>query len=105
MAAVLPKRAGLLLFTSQMLIVIATPGSGMAEPCNPIIDGTYCATQMPKSRTSAPSSNSNSMNPIRSIGSDLRGGGISRDTPGTLGGISIRGSGVCVGLLSRGRCN
>ncbi len=84
------------------LIAIAIPSPAKTEPCNPIIDGTYCATQMPKDR--AVKSSSKGMNPIRPIGSDFDWSG-SQDTPGTLGSISFRGSGTCFGSIVRSRCS
>jgi hypothetical protein len=71
-----------------------------AQPCNPVIDGTYCAEQLPRQRvytTSRPP-----MKPIENIGSAISAGS---DTPGTLGGIMYRGDGTnCIGLLRRGTC-
>ncbi len=83
------------------LVVIAIPGAARAEPCNPIIDGTYCATQMPKARAVQPS---RGMNPIGSIGSDF-GSNTSQDSPGTLGSISFGGGSRCVGSMIRSRCS
>lgn len=40
-----------------------------AQPCNPVIDGTYCATQMP--RTNSPSQSRVTMTPIQDIGSAI----------------------------------
>ena len=31
-------------------VVLASGEARSDEPCNPILDGTYCATQMPKNR-------------------------------------------------------
>ena len=71
----------------------------MAQACNPVIDGTYCAEQ-----------------PIRRSGSASSGGtfgtmqGIARgmtpweDQPGTLGAITFRGGETCIGLFRRGSC-
>ncbi len=90
-------------FVALALIAIMLPGPGKAEPCNPIIDGTYCATQMPKGRAAQLSSKD--MNPIRSIGGDF-GSNTSQDQPGTLGSISLRGGGDrCFGTIVRGRCS
>jgi hypothetical protein len=102
MASALAKLAGFQLVIPA-LIAIAIPSPGMTEPCNPIIDGTYCATQMPKER--ATGSSSRDMNPIRSLGSDF-GSNTSLDPPGTLGSISFRGGGNrCFGTIVRSRCS
>jgi hypothetical protein len=62
-------------------------------PCNPLIDGTYCAT-----------ANSNPITTgIQSLSSDLSGGG---DPPATLGAINFSGSGgvQCIGLFRQTAC-
>jgi hypothetical protein len=65
-----------------------------------VIDGTYCAEQMPRARTSPPPP---MIRPIGSIGSAIS---TSNTPAGTLGGISIRSGGsTCIGLLRRGACN
>jgi hypothetical protein len=80
---------------------IASPAFA-AEPCNPIIDGTYCATQMPKNRGYATSSGG--MKPLddysRLVPSAAVGG-----TPGTLIGIGVQGNRSCFGLLRRTACD
>jgi len=73
----------------------------VAQPCNPVIDGTYCASQpiRPKS-TSRPTSIG--MQPVQSIASDLS---IGSDQPATFGAITFQGGGSrCIGLLRRGSC-
>jgi hypothetical protein len=73
----------------------------VAEPCNPVIDGTYCATDMRRPGSSTRSSAG--MRPIQSIGGDIL---VGQDQPATFGGITFQGSGTqCIGLLRRGRCN
>jgi outer membrane lipoprotein SlyB len=73
-----------------------------AQPCNPLIDGTYCATQMPRGQSTTQQPRVE-MRPIQDLGSAITGS----NSPATLGGISIRGSGggTCIGLLRRGACN
>jgi hypothetical protein len=71
------------------------------QPCNPVIDGTYCATQMPRGSTWSPQSGP-MMNPISDLGRSISGEPTS---PATLGGITIRGGQTCIGLLRRGACN
>ena len=72
------------------------------EPCNPIIDGTYCATNMPKNRGYVRSGGG--MTPLedysRLVPSAAVGG-----TPGTLIGIGTQGKSTCFGLLRRSSCN
>jgi hypothetical protein len=68
-------------------------------PCNPVIDGTYCASAA-NSPTTAPQSPSG-MAPIQSVASDL---GIGGDSPATLGAITFSGSGTCIGLFRRMSC-
>jgi hypothetical protein len=71
-----------------------------AQPCNPVIDGTYCASQpIRRSDTLAPRANGT---PMIGMGRDLA---LSRDEPATFGAITFRGDGTrCVGLLTRGNC-
>jgi hypothetical protein len=64
--------------------------------CNPVIDGTYCASQGgPIGPPSMPR--------IQSMASDLGIGG--GDPPATLGAITFSGSGTtCIGLFRRISC-
>ena len=72
------------------------------EPCNPIIDGTYCATNMPRDRGYVRPSGG--MTPLedysRLVPSAAVGG-----TPGTLIGIGTQGKRTCFGLLRRSVCD
>lgn len=72
------------------------------EPCNPIIDGTYCATNMPKNRAYARSTRGMTAleDYSRLVPSAAVGG-----TPGTLIGIGMQGSRTCFGLLRRSACD
>ena len=71
------------------------------QPCDPLIDGTYCATQGGRLSSTAPSQVS--MAPIQSLGGDLS---LGQTQPGTLGAITFNGGGtICIGLLRRGACN
>jgi hypothetical protein len=75
--------------------------AAVAEPCNPVIDGTYCATNM--RRPGDATRSSAGMRPIQSIGSDIL---VGQDQPATFGAITFQGSGTrCIGLLRRGGCN
>lgn len=79
---------------------VIVAGQARAQPCNPVIDGTYCA----EANISSNSSRSRvSISPIQSLGGDLFS---PQDQPATLGAITFRGDGTqCIGLLRRGRCN
>jgi hypothetical protein len=80
-------------------LVLPNP-AGAQQPCNPVIDGTYCAEQM---RGGSGSSRSGvTMNPIQDFGRSISG---TPTSPATLGGISVRGGSTCIGLLRRGACN
>lgn len=71
------------------------------QPCDPLIDGTYCATQGGRLSRTAPSQIS--MAPIQSLGGDLS---LGQTQPGTLGAITFNSGGtICIGLLRRGACN
>jgi hypothetical protein len=72
------------------------------EPCNPIIDGTYCATNMPKNRGEVRSTRGMTQleDYSRLVPSATVGG-----TPGTLIGIGTRGNRTCFGLLRRSACD
>src|SRR5262245_17229656 len=74
--------------------------SAAAEPCNPVIDGTYCATQVIRKRDV--SASGSKFAPMQGIARDI---GPWTDQPATLGGITFRGSETCIGLLRRGACN
>lgn len=92
-----------LLVFAVTLSLTSFPGQAVAEePCNPIIDGTYCATNMPKHR--APVDSARGMTPLgdytRLVPSAVAGG-----TPGTLFGISVQGDRTCFGLLRRSTCH
>ena len=86
---------------AALVLAFHAPGAAQQQPCNPVIDGTFCAEQMPRSR---PGAQPPMIRPIGSIGSSISS---TNNTPaGTLGGISIRSGGqTCVGLLRRGACS
>jgi hypothetical protein len=68
-------------------------------PCNPVIDGTYCASQGGSPVTAQSPAG---VAPMQSLSSDLAMGG---DPPATLGAISFSGAGSgCIGLLRRMAC-
>jgi hypothetical protein len=80
-----------------LMLVLGAPA--MAQPCNPVIDGTYCAEFSARRPDLAPSR----LGAMRNIGNDIVSG---QDQPATLGAITFGGSGSrCIGLLRRGSCN
>ena len=83
-------------------LLFALQGSPTAQSCNPVIDGTYGATQQSRRPSSTRSGGRVTMQPVQSIASDLSLDG--GDMPGTLGAITFQGSSVCIGLLRRGAC-
>lgn len=95
------------LMSGALLVALAVlPHAGIVlaqQPCNPIVDGTYCATQGGKPRTSSGGGSANSLPPIGSIADDLFPGD---DRPGTLGAITFQGYGTrCIGLMRQSKCN
>jgi hypothetical protein len=72
------------------------PQQQAQQPCNPLIDGTYCAS-------ADIAAGAQSMPRIQSLSSDLGIGG--GDPPATLGAITFSGSGAtCIGLFRRASC-
>jgi hypothetical protein len=90
---------------ARIVLVVVLAGvlsaPALAEPCNPVIDGTYCATQTIR-RENAPTSSGVRLSPIQGIARDI---GPSTDPTGTLGAITFRGSETCIGLFRRGACS
>jgi hypothetical protein len=85
------------------VLLCAPVGAAPAQPCNPVLDGTYCATQPnPRVDWSGSSSGGGYFAPIQGITRDL---GPSTDSPATLGAITFRGGQTCIGLFRRGACN
>ncbi len=95
------SRAFATLFVAGLL---AVNSSANAEPCNPIIDGTYCATQMSK-KAGATSSSGTGMKAIDDMSSLVPSSAVRGGQSGTLVGISFRGKGSCFGLMRRSVCN
>jgi hypothetical protein len=84
----------------------AEPPSGPLQlpdappPCNPLIDGTYCASAAQNPANGLQSAAG--VTPIQSLSSDLAMGG---DPPATLGAVTFSGNGsTCIGLLRRMSC-
>ena len=88
-----------------IVLLALTADTCLAQLCNPVVDGTYCAEQGARAGE-APArrlSKSGSMEPIQSIASDLSAG--RQEQIGTFGGIAFHGNGTtCIGLLRRGTC-
>jgi hypothetical protein len=74
-----------------------------AQPCNPVIDGTYCATQGPRARHADAPARGPNLRPIEGLGSDLMN---RNEQPATLGGITLRGGASnCISFMRRSSCN
>jgi hypothetical protein len=82
------------------VIAAANVAPGMAQkPCNPAIDGTYCASQGKLDLSLPPQPN---FQPIQSLGGDLT---TPQTQPGTFGAITFQSDGTrCVGLFRRSEC-
>ena len=86
----------------MLTLAALAPPARAAEPCNPIIDGTYCATQMPKkSGYVGSTSGMKSLDDYSRLVPSAAVGG----TPGTLIGIGMQGNRSCFGLLRRTACD
>jgi len=67
---------------------------GAPPQCNPVVDGTYCATAGNAASPSSP--------PIRSLSNDLA---VGTDPPATLGAITFNSDGTnCIALFRRMSC-
>jgi hypothetical protein len=81
------------------------PASTQAPPCNPLIDGTYCAsagvTRAPAPQSPAGISSIQSLSSDLGIGDSLDMGGA---PPATLGAITFSSNGNCIGLFRRTSC-
>ena len=89
-----------ILLVALIIIVTILRAESVAQPCNPAIDGTYCAEQMSK-RPSGPAMTSRS-NP--SLGDDFFSI-VRENDPATFGAITFSGGSRCIGLLRRSNCN
>jgi|SRR5262245_32369063 len=83
-----------------LIIAAILRAEGVAQPCNPAIDGTYCAEQMgkrPSGGVTASRSNPNLGGDFFSI--------VRENDPATFGAITFSGGSRCIGLLRRSNCN
>src|SRR5262249_50183585 len=95
---ILARQRGRPRYGLAMSLLLALGAPGMAEPCNPVIDGTYCATN---SSGRPGYSRQPQFDTLRGIGNDI----VTADQPATLGAITFHGSGTkCMGLFRRGNC-
>ena len=80
------------------LALLLAPAALAQMPCNPAIDGTYCATAGIRTPASTEA-------PTRR---DIGFGGISSagfyEQPATLGAITFGSQGRCIGLIRRVNC-
>lgn len=77
-------------FAQQSSGPLPLPDASQPQPCNPLIDGTYCASA------------GNNV-PIQSLSNDLAIGG--GDPPATLGAITFSsGHNACIGLFGSSSC-
>ena len=83
-----------------LTIVTIFRAEGIAQTCNPAIDGTYCAEQMSKK----PGGAMTTSKPNPSLGGDFFSI-VRENDPATFGAITFSGGSRCIGLLRRSNCN
>jgi hypothetical protein len=85
------------------ILVGMLPTLAVAGECNPVIDGTYCATQPNSNLSNTPSATRPRFDSIQSLGGDLS---IGQAPTATFGAITFSGNGThCIGLLRQSACN
>ena len=82
-----------------LIIVTIFRADGIAQSCNPAIDGTYCAEQMRRPGGAATTSK-----PNPNLGGDFFSI-VRENDPATFGAITFSGGSRCIGLLRRSNCN
>jgi hypothetical protein len=94
----------LMLRTALVMISVSVfCAQAIAGECNPVIDGTYCATQPDSSLSNTPSPTHPQFDTIQGLGGDLS---IGQAPTATFGAITFSGSGTrCIALLRQGACN
>jgi hypothetical protein len=83
-----------------LIIVTILRAEGIAQTCNPAIDGTYCAEQMSKGPGGAMTTSKSNPN----LGGDFFSI-VRENDPATFGAITFSGGSRCIGLLRRSNCN
>jgi hypothetical protein len=82
-----------------LIIVTILRAEGIAQTCNPAIDGTYCAEQMRR-----PGGATTASKPKPNLGGDFFSI-VRENDPATFGAITFSGGSRCIGLLRRSNCN
>jgi len=92
------RRSSTISVCAAGLALLIAPAALAQRPCNPAIDGTYCATAGIRNPVSTDT-------PTRR---DTGFGGISGagfyEQPATLGAVTFGSSGRCIGLVRRVNC-
>src|SRR6187431_1848722 len=83
-----------------LAIVTILRAEGIAQTCNPAIDGTYCAEQMGRRPNAAATASRSNPSLGREAFSIVR----DNDTA-TFGAITFGGGSGCIGILRRSSCN
>jgi hypothetical protein len=100
-----PRGTGASRLVLAAVVALTLAASGHAQPCNPAIDGTYCASQPDPGLISGSGSGSDLLSGARiDLGPSPSQPGL-YDTPATLGAVTFGGGTSCIGLLRRARCN
>jgi hypothetical protein len=87
------------IFLVALAIAATLRAEGIAQTCNPAIDGTYCAEQIGRRPGDATTSRTNP-----TLGREAFS--IVRDNdPATFGAITFGGGTGCIGILRRSSCN
>ena len=80
------------------LVAVMAAGASAQTPCNPAIDGTYCATAGIPNRSQLPETARRD-----ALGPAVSGRGF-YEQPATLGAITFGSNGRCIGLVRRVNC-
>ena len=94
-----PNGASRILLVALIIAAILR-AEGVAQTCNPAIDGTYCAEQMSKRPSDAVTTTRSNPN----LGGDFFSI-VRENDPATFGAITFSGGSRCIGLLRRSSCN
>ena len=91
------KPSGISMYAALVTILMGH-GANAQVPCNPAIDGTYCAT------AGIPNQSQFLDSPKRDgLGAVVSGAGF-YEQPATLGAITFGSRGRCIGLIRRASC-